>query len=208
MLQHSRWSILQAVSHNPSSATDISERTDGSLPNVTQQLKLLEAHDLVRFRTARSGQAGKPRKIFSLRRAVCHITFARQGFAGKRLVYPDQMQEMLISTFFLPSEDQRFIIKALLCNQDILEQCSLAFLSRPGTDIEMFALTGNVEEIRERYSNINVDCGNVGRKIALWTHNEEEVKQGILNKEPYYLSLIQDMQVLHDPSNRFQKVVE
>ena len=48
LLTKSKWSILKELSKGEKSAVEIAKKTDQSIANVTQQLKLLEAYNLVK----------------------------------------------------------------------------------------------------------------------------------------------------------------
>lgn len=206
LLQHARWRILKQVSEHPSSATELAKRTGGSVPNMSQQLKLLEAYDLVKAETRAKRKAGKPSKAYRLSRPYCQIALVRQGFAEKRSFSPHPVQVAFLSALLsVPAEDQPFVVKALLCNEQLLESCAIAYLKRHS--IQLFAVTEDVERIREQYSSIPIEYGGTAKRIAVWSHTVDEILDGLSRNEQYYQDLVQDMHVLHDTQNEFQRVV-
>jgi hypothetical protein len=207
LLQNSRWSIIQAISKGRASATDLAKLTKASLPNVSQQMKLLEAYDLVEYiKDQRKGQ-GKPRQLYQLKREFCHVTFARHGLAEKRFFNPDTYHIMLLNIVLLPNlQDHIYLHKLLLCNDELTQHCAVAYLKSNETEIELFLLTENLDLIRTKYSNTFIDHNGKTRKIIAWSHNLHEVNDGLARKEPYFENLAKTFTILHDPKNAFDKI--
>ena len=61
-----KWVILKEIAENPQSPSDLALKTNTSLSNITQQLKLLEAFKVVRKEKSEEKNAGKPRTIYYL----------------------------------------------------------------------------------------------------------------------------------------------
>jgi hypothetical protein len=204
LLNNARWDIIKAISQGRASATELAKLTKSSLPNVSQQMKLLEAYDLVEYiKDQRRGQ-GKPRQLFQLKRELCNITFARQGFAEKRFFNPDAYHTMLLNVCFLPSmQDHAFLHKFLL--NDELLHCAIAYLKSNDAEIELLILTDHVDTIRAKYSNTFIEYNGKMRKIICWTHTAHEIHEGLSKTDPYFERLLQHI-VLHDPKSQFDKI--
>jgi hypothetical protein len=207
LLNNARWEIIKAISKGRASATDLARLTKSSLPNVSQQLKLLEAYDLLEYLKDQKSKQGKPRQLYHLKRDFCQLTFARHGFADKRFFNPDAYHVMLLNICFLPSlQDHAFLHKYLLTMPEVMHNCAVAFLKSNETDIEVFLLTDEIELIRQKYSNTYVEHAGKTRKVIAWTHSAHEVSDGLGRREPYFEHLTEEYHVLHDPKSAFDKI--
>jgi DNA-binding MarR family transcriptional regulator len=60
---NNKWIILKEIAESPQSPSDLALKTNTSLSNITQQLKLLEAYQIVRREKSEEKNTGKPRTI-------------------------------------------------------------------------------------------------------------------------------------------------
>jgi hypothetical protein len=206
LLGNARWDIIKAVSQGRASATELSKVTKSSLPNISQQVRLLEAYDLVSYVKDQKVGQGKPRQIYGLKREICHLTFAREGFADKRFFNPDQYHTMLLNVLFVPSmQDHPYLHKYLL-NEEILQTTAVAFLKSSEAEIEVLIITDRLDEIRAKYSNTFVEHNGKVRKVVAWTHSLHELNDGLTRKESYFENLMKNPHILHDPKRQFERV--
>jgi DNA-binding HxlR family transcriptional regulator len=207
LFSNARWEIIRAISHGKSSATELAKATKSSLPNISQQLKLLEAYDLVEYIKDQKKGAGKPRQIYQLKRELCYLTYARHGMAEKRLFNPDAYHIMLLNILYLPNlQDHPFIIKHFSTNEEVPQHCAVAWLKSNDNEIEVLQITDNIELIRAKYSNTFVEHAGKTRKIIAWTHTMKELQEGLARKEPYFENLLHNPIAIHDPKNLIDKV--
>ena len=61
-----RWEILSLISERPSSPIELAEKTKTTVSFVSQQLKLLEAAQIVKKTKTGAFEKGKPRNLFSI----------------------------------------------------------------------------------------------------------------------------------------------
>jgi hypothetical protein len=204
LLQSGRWEIIKAISKGRASATELARLTKSSLPNVSQQVKLLEAYDLIEYVKEQRSKLGKPRQLYGLKHDVCHIAFARHGFAEKRFFNPDAYHALLLNVLFIPSMQDHAYLHKFLLNDELL-RCSVAFVKSSEHEIELFIITEDVELVRSKYSNSFVEHNGKMRKIITWTHTLHEVQEGMRKKDQYFLNLLKH-HVLNDPRNDFTKL--
>lgn len=205
LLGNARWEIIRQISKGRAAATELAKSTKSSLPNVSQQMKLLEAYDLVEYiKDQRHGQ-GKPRQIYQLKREFCHLTYARHGFAEKRFFSPSTYHQMLLNIMFLPSiQDHAYLHKLLLLNEE-LQQCAVAFLKSNEHEIELLLLTEHLDQFRQKYSSTFIEVNGRMKKIIGWTHSLHELQEGLNRKEAYFERLAEHA-VIHDPRSQFEKL--
>lgn len=207
LLTNIRWEIIKSISSGKASATELAKNTKSTLPNVSQQLKLLEAYEFVEYIKDQKRAQGKPRQIYALKKEICHITYARHGLAEKRLFNPDVFHTMLLNILFIPNlQDHSYIIKHLCCNDELVTKCAVAYLKSTDAELHILQVTDDVEHIRTKYSNLFVEHNGKTRKIVAWTHSIKEIQEGLARHEPYFESLVKDPIIVHDPKNVIEKV--
>jgi DNA-binding HxlR family transcriptional regulator len=203
LLGNARWDIIACVSKGKSSATEIANTTKSSLPNISQQLKLLEAYGIVEFVKEQRKSVGRKQQIYRLKQDLCHVTFARNGMADKRFFVPDTYHAMLLNILFVPNlQDHAYLHKYLL-NDELLEHCTIAYV-KGEIDIEVLLVTDALDLIRAKYSHTVVEHMGKKRKIIAWTHSVQEINDG--HKDNHFESLLRSPIVLHDPHRQFDKI--
>ncbi len=206
LLSNNRWEIIKAISMGKASATELAELTKSTLPNVSQQLKLLEAYDFVEYIKDQKRAQGKPRQLYALKKEICHLTYARHGMAEKRLFNPDPYHVMLLNILFIPSlQDHAYLIKHLSINDEIFSKCAVAYLKSTDVEIDVLLVTDDVEQIRTKYSNSFVEHNGKTRKIIAWTHSIKDIHDGLARKEPYFEGLMKNPITIHDPKGIIEK---
>lgn len=206
LLQGAKWEILSAISKGSSSATELAQRTGSSLPNISQQMRLLEAYDLVEYQKEQRTGAGKPRQLYRLKRDVAHLTVARKGFAQKRFLALDAYHAAMLGVLFVPrTDDHAFLHKLLLTCEEIMHECAVAHL-RSGEDIELLLVTESLAAIRSKYSHVTVTVNGKPRKVVAWTHSVAEINDGLARKDQYFEHLMRSPLVIHDPKGQFERI--
>jgi len=208
LLQNSRWQVLKAITQSHTSASEIAKVINTSIPNVTQQLKLLEAYGIVAFDKEKKEGLGKPRQLYKLTKPVASIALARDGMAKQKFFQPCWEQALILSSTFIKSPQEQFcLLKFLFNNEEILQKCGVAYVKSSSEEIEIFLLTELLDEIRKKYSSGNVECGGKKFKVVAWTHSFEEVKDGLARDDKHFIHLLKDSLILHDPENKIAEAL-
>ena len=66
MFTEQKWNILKCLSEEKYSPLQLAEKLDTTMANISQQLRLLEAANLVKKKKIKNRDKGKPRTLFSL----------------------------------------------------------------------------------------------------------------------------------------------
>jgi hypothetical protein len=199
-----KWSLLKAIAEAPQSPSDLALNTGTSLSNVIQQLKLLEAYRIVRKERSEEKNSGKPRMIYYLNVELAYAIVLKNGMAEKKVFYVDHGNEMFFNIFFrMSQEDVMFMLKFSFKYEEVLKKCkSMGFLKSSKDSIELFLITDHLEEIRSKFSNIFIDDHHgKTKKIVNWSHNEYEVHDGLHRKDKYFMDMVKNVQIIHDPGN-------
>lgn len=106
MFTDQRWNILRAISNEPQSPIQLSLILNTTMANISQQLKLLEAMNLVKKEKIRNRDKGKPRTLFSLNGEYALLVPTTRHFAQKKLVQVTPHQKTIMRIWFLSEELQ------------------------------------------------------------------------------------------------------
>ena len=209
LFDNTRWEIIKQLSRKPKSMTKIAEEINTSVANVGQQLKLLEAYNFVsKVKKSSTGKPGKPTSEYMLKKDFLYIGYIRKGLAKRKSIdVQDPMHQLLTNTLFLDkTEDQYFVMKALLDNEELLEKCdSISLLKSEHDKLELLLITKHVDKIRKEYSNFTIKGKKGSKKIICWTHSPEEIDEGLDKKEKYFTEIIKRFIVLFDPNNTMSR---
>lgn len=82
-----RWEILKLIAEKPSSPVEIAEKLKTTVSYVSQQLKLLDAANLLVKEKTGAAEKGKPRTLFSLSNELLYISALTKKFSEKKLLY-------------------------------------------------------------------------------------------------------------------------
>jgi predicted transcriptional regulator len=207
-----KWRLLQELSKKDQSASDLAKVLKTSVANINQQLKLLEAYGLIRKEKGiRTGKAGKPKSIYILKRNQQFLVSIKKGNVSKTRLSDFWIYDILFK-IMATVDDQRdayYLLKFCFQTEEILKRCqAMAFMKSTPEAIELVLLTQDLEKIRKEYSNIIIkDLDEKPKKIVCWSHNEKELKDGLERKEPYFMNLLNDLEILFDKEGKLSEVI-
>lgn len=211
MLLTGKWNILKAIAEMPQSPSDLALNTNTSLSNIIQQLKLLEAYKVVRKERSEEKNSGKPRTIYYLNSEFAYAVVLKDGMAERRTFYVDHGNEMFFNIFFsMSQEDVMFMLKFSFKYEEVLKKCkAIGVLKTSKDSIELFVITDHLEEIRSKFSNIFIDdYHGKTKKIVNWSHNEYEIHDGLHRKDKYFMDMVKNVQIIHDPGKILSHIKE
>ncbi len=201
-----RWQILERLAEREKSASEIAEETGASLANISQQLKLLEAHGLVkRVNTEHvEGEkrgAGKPRQAFALAKEVAFLALVKRGLAAKRTLKLDPHQKVILAIWAL--EKDHAYLERLYWQQEglVAESVAIAVVDSTPEEIHLLVVAPEerLDKLRKAYSKIIIKPadGNEKRVIS-WTHSFEELREGLSRGEEYFKKLLTKPAIIVD----------
>ena len=101
MFTEQKWNILRSLSEEPQSPLQLSNKLNTTMANISQQLKLLEAVNLVKKEKIRNRDKGKPRTLFSLNGEYAFLIPVTHNFADKKLFRTTEHQKVILRIWFL-----------------------------------------------------------------------------------------------------------
>ena len=96
-----RWKILKNLSSEKLSPLQLANKTDTTISNISQQLKLLEAANIIRKEKIQNRDKGKPRALFSLSKDYAYIVSVMDGFVEKKLFSIENGKKAMLKIWFL-----------------------------------------------------------------------------------------------------------
>ena len=88
-----KWEIIELLSNKSYSPLELSKKLSTTMANISQQLRLLEALNLVKKQKVPNRDRGKPRTLYSLSGDYAYIIVFCQGSAQKKLIQLNQQSK-------------------------------------------------------------------------------------------------------------------
>ncbi|MEM4259771.1 MAG: winged helix-turn-helix domain-containing protein [Candidatus Woesearchaeota archaeon] len=231
LLTGARLVILNEIANSPKSASEIAKNIGTSIAYVDQQLKFLEAYNIIKIYTEKDidklnvktsqvespesrpksmyKKTGKPLRKYMLTQELIMITIVAKNGVDRKIIPFHSDQKIFPNIFLVDNvEDMFYISKFILHTDEILEKVnSLGIINHTKDSIELILLTDHIDEIRQKYSNVLLkNPYGKEKKIICWTHNEHEFKQGITKKEKYFLNLLKEPKIIFDQENKLSQL--
>ncbi len=92
----SKWEIIEKLAEKSYSPLELSKILNTTMANISQQLRLLEALNLVKKQKVSNRDKGKPRALYSLSGDYVYIISFMQGSAQKKLIPLNQQTKAII----------------------------------------------------------------------------------------------------------------
>jgi predicted transcriptional regulator len=208
-----KWKIIELLAKEKMSPLQLAEKTKTSIANISQQLALLEAYEIVKKeKTENKNKKGKPKTLFYLAKDFAYVVYAKERFADKKLLKLDHHIQTMMNLLFLDKkEDQYYIAKFLWQYESmILPKSDAIFFLKSDQDIELTVIAndpGNLDEIRKKLSNVYIEnLEKKKRKIVLWSHNMQEISDGLKRKEAHFKNITHNISAIYDPKNHLSTI--
>ncbi|MFA5857112.1 MAG: ArsR family transcriptional regulator [Candidatus Pacearchaeota archaeon] len=108
-----RWEILQIIAERPSSPVEIAEKLKTTVSYVSQQLKLLDAANLLSKEKTGAAEKGKPRTLFSLSNELFYLTVLTKQFSKKKLFKLDEHHKNILKIWLIEDNTIHHLIEKL-----------------------------------------------------------------------------------------------
>jgi len=96
LLTGSKWEIIELLSKEKLSPTELAKKLNTTVANISSQLRLLQTAGLVKREKTGASGAGKPRTSFSLSDDFSFVITFSKGFAKKKLLKINQEQREVL----------------------------------------------------------------------------------------------------------------
>src|SRR3989338_6603848 len=158
MFTEQKWNILRELSSEKASPLQLAEKLNTTMANISQQLRLLEASNLVKKEKIKNRDKGKPRTLFSLTHDHAYLVSAMNNFAAKKLVHLNEHQKATVRIWFIEDEELQHKAEKLYWNLlDALDKVD-AIIADQGNKA-LLVLTKEREAVREISEKTGIGVG-------------------------------------------------
>jgi hypothetical protein len=202
-----KWNILKSLSEGKFSPLQLANKSNTTIANISQQLRLLEARDLVQKEKIPNRERGKPRTLFSLNENYAYIISVTAGFAGKRLLILNPFDKILLRILHVHDVQLHyFLVKALWKIDDYLNQIDLILFFSDKDVVEIFLSGEKAKDIAKRINSLQVkDHNGLELMIKFTGLTENELLRAVkMGRQPF--SSCSSSNVLYDPQLVFSKL--
>lgn len=198
----SKWRILTELSNRPLSPSDLSEKTGTSLPNISTQLKLLEALDFVEKEKLDNFEKGQARKIYSLKKEFAYLVVGTKTVMGKKMFKLNPELKFLFSCLLLNDSFATYVLIKLFLEHEILFKDSISFgyLGITENTYEILIIDNNISKFSE-IKNKEIQRNEKTFPINFHVHKKDDFANGINNNDQYFKSLLKRVNILIDRDN-------
>ncbi len=164
-LSTSRWDILQILAKRASSPSEIASEMNTSVSYISQQLKLLEAANLVHKKKTGTIDKGQPRSLYSLSNELLYLTVLSNEWSAKKLLHMQDYHKSMLKIWMIPDIKTHEPISALywaLHNElDSIE--SIFFQEFPSPKLVVISNNKKVKTILDSFSGA-INCSMTPKK--------------------------------------------
>jgi DNA-binding HxlR family transcriptional regulator len=201
-----RWNILSVLSKGDFSPLQLAEKSNTTMANISQQLRLLEVSNLVTKQKIPNRDKGKPRSLFSLSDDYTYLVSAMKGFAEKKLVKLDKFHKILFRVFYLENIESQYYIEKFLWNiEEYIKEIDVIALKIEDDTIKVVIGSKNHKKI-EKIKDTIIKKRNGSTKIfKIETYSIENIEKYTKQKKGFF-SDIKNINFLYDHLMIFAKL--
>ena len=154
---NSKWDILSELAKEPRSPMQLAKVFDTSIANISQQLRLMEAMNLVAKTKIQNKEKGKPRMQYSIKNELIYLVRLGKNFAKKEFLEPEPFNTFTFNVLATQSKkDQFYLMKFFWENSEVLANASIGLFKNNDETIELFVVTEELGKARSMLSNHNI----------------------------------------------------
>ena len=198
----SKWRIITELSHNSLSPTNLAKKTGTSLPNISTQLKLLEALDFVEKNKLNNVGKGNPRKIYSLKKECAYVIVGTKNAVGKRMIKLNSDSKFFFSSLLISEQKAGYLLVKLFFQEEDLfrETITIGFIGKSEGILEILIISENTEKY-QILNNKKITSEGKEYGINAHIHSKDAFVNGINNNDTYFKSILHKVFILWDKEN-------
>lgn len=194
MFTEQKWNILKCLSEEKYSPLQLAEKLDTTMANVSQQLRLLEASNLIKKEKVKNRDKGKPRTLFSLSKDYAYMISASDKFAEKRLLGVNEHHKTIMRIWFLEDMEMQYTLERLYwrLEQDIKDVAAIAVNT---STKDIIIVSDSIPEIEKALKDF---------KASIRIMQKKDAEKAIRNQKGFF-SDTSKMSVIYDPESLLKK---
>jgi DNA-binding transcriptional regulator GbsR (MarR family) len=165
MFSQQKWNILKCLSYESLSPIQLAEKLNTTMANISTQLRLLEASNLVKKQKIKNRDKGKPRTLFSLACDNAYLIFTMNNYANKKLINLDNHQKTILKIWFIENQNLGLALERLYWKlESSINKISAIGIKTKSS--EVFIITDNKDEIKSLVRDEKIYIKLYGNKEA------------------------------------------
>lgn len=172
-----KWDMLKALEATSKSPFELAERSNTSVSNVSQSLRLLEMAGIVRSERVGNRDKGQPRVLYSIVGNSAYLIVTAKGFVEKKQVTLDDHKKIILRVWFYENESwQPYMLKAVTELLGELESINGIFLDKKSnSEIKLIIVPG--KGAKKEYKDQTITISGASRKIKFSTMDEKQASK-------------------------------
>ncbi|MCP3686325.1 MAG: winged helix-turn-helix transcriptional regulator [bacterium] len=200
-----RWNIIRSLSDQRYSPLQLAGMLNTTMANISQQLRLLEAADLVKKDKIPNRDRGKPRSMFSLAHDSAYLISAMNGFADKRLLQMSDYHEIILRIWFIDNPEWHYYVEKYYWKIEPYMEQIQGIVTAATTDRMEIVIISEKRELEKKIGEQVIrKPGKEAKTIKTKVMTKDEaVKLMKQRKSPF--SDAHKITVIYDPEKLFPK---
>ena len=195
LFSNSKWDIIKSLSKEKFSPLELAQKSNTTIANVSQQLRLLEASGILKKEKVPNRDKGKPRTLYSISNNYAYLVSATDDFADKRLLELTDYHKIIMRIWFLEDKSLHYYLEKFYWKvEPYLGKMRAIAVSSKNEKIEVIMITHHQDELKKKIGSITIE-NNKGesKEFVMKFYTDEQLKK---------LSL-ENTNVLYDPCGIF-----
>jgi len=188
----SKWDILKLLSEQPLSPIEIAAKSNTSVANVSQQLRLLEMAGLVRSERISNRDKGLPRILYSLAGNHSYLIATTNDFVDKKMLKLSAYNRIILRIWFYERHDLHYFLeKAFWSMEPMLDKIDALALDQSVDAQLAFVVFTRDGQLKDRLKPFAIKGpeGQTKQATFIFTHPDKEKQE----RKALYM--------LYDPAN-------
>ena len=195
-----RWNILKSLSEDKYSPLQLAEKSNTTMANMSQQLRLLEASNLVKKEKISNRDKGKPRTLFSLSGDYAYLISTMNGFADKKLKKLDNFHKVLFRVWFLGDSNLGYYTEKFIWSiESYVKDIDLIIIKNEENYVRVIMASKNPKSLEKKIKSTTIkNTDNESKdfkiEIMLFEQAEKLARQG-----RGLFSSLSNLNIIYDP---------
>jgi len=199
MFVDQKWNILKNLSANKHSPLQLATKSNTSIANISQQLRLLEAAHLVQKQKIPNRDKGKPRTLFSLTDNYAYLISTMNDFAEKKLLKLSDHNKAILKIWYLEDQELHYPLEKFFWKiEPNLQEIEGIAITKNG-DTKLIVVS---EKFDKKIDDLHVKTKTTERVVKVDVFDKKEFSKYLKKAE------FSNLLVLYDPTSSIINLVK
>lgn len=147
-----RWEILQILAQTPSSPIELAEKLGTTVAYMSQQLKLLDAANLVIKTKTGATEKGKPRSIYKLSRDMVYFVSLNSSLVEKKLIKSQTIHDTILKIWMIEDTSLHYYFEKVYWKiSDLIGDQDLIFIDNKKPKLIVISNSPKIKSFLDSY---------------------------------------------------------